>query len=126
MRTSSAVAAPIANNADAISDVEPQTDGISAVDDENWFSVAAHALLPCKAGTALHYATGFEERACQKYAAGSVKPPAYFLRSLLRSEQGWQWLAVLMEGAEPQWWADIQRARLDSALLRELVDEVTK
>lgn len=101
-------------------------DGKSAVEDENWFADAARSLLPAKAGTALHYTTGVDERLCQRYAAGHTRPPGYFIRSLLRSEGGWQWLAALMDGAEPQWWADIQRARLDSELLRKLVDEITK
>lgn len=94
--------------------------------DGNWFSVAARALYPSKGGTALHYVTGGDERLCQKYAAGTVKPPAYFLRALLRSEHGWQWLAALMDGSEARWWSDIQRARLDSELLRKFVDEITQ
>jgi hypothetical protein len=118
------VAAP-ANNHGGISAAGLPSDGKSAADDGDWFAKAAQALLPHKAGTALHYATGFDERACQRYAAGSIKPPAYFLRALLRSDGGWQWLAALMDGADPQWWRDIQRARLDSELLRRLVDDIT-
>src|SRR6202034_3960466 len=79
--------------------------------DENWFSQACRALLEHKPGTALHYVTGFDERSCQRYAAGSVKPPAYFFRALLRSEQGWTWLAAAMDGSSASWWLDIQRAR---------------
>lgn len=79
--------------------------------DGDWFSQTCRALLPHKAGTALHYTTGVDERLCQKYAAGSVKPPAYFLRALLRSDGGWQWLASLMEDSDSGWWRDLQRAR---------------
>lgn len=89
--------------------------------DGDWFSEAARALLPHKAGTALHCATGVDERLCQKYAAGSVKPPAYFLRSLLRSEGGWQWLAILMDDCDVEWWRDLQRARRVVAQL-DLID----
>lgn len=85
-------------------------DGKSAVDDADWFSRVARTLLPNKAGTALHYVTGFDERLCQRYAAGHVKPPAYFFRSLLRSEQGGVWLAAAMEGSEAAWWLEVQDA----------------
>jgi hypothetical protein len=71
---------------------------------------AACTLLPTKPGTALHYITGFDERSCQRYAAGTVKPPAYFLRTLLRTDQGKQWLAAVMDGCDQQWWRDHQRA----------------
>lgn len=81
------------------------------VADENWFSVSCLSLYNGKAGTALHYETGFDERSCQRYAAGQVKPPAYFLRELLRSEHGGVWLAALMEGSNPQWWRQLAAAR---------------
>ncbi len=105
-----------AGNGAAISDggksaVDRNPDGKYAVDDENWFAEAAQQLLPHKPGTALHYETGFDERICQRYAAGHTKPPAYFLRGLLRSPGGWQWLCAAMEGANPAWWSDLQRAR---------------
>lgn len=90
-------------------------------EEENWFPQACRTLVPNDAGLTLHYVTGFEERTCYRYAAGDRKPPAYFLRALLRSEHGWQWLAVLMDGAEPQWWRDIQRARIDAQKAREFV-----
>lgn len=80
--------------------------GKSAVDDSEWFADVARQLLPAKAGTALHFITGFDERLCQRYAAGHVKPPAYFLRALLRSEQGATWLAALMHGCDVAWWLE--------------------
>lgn len=88
------------------SDVKKTTDGKSAVDDENWFSNAAKQLYPAKSGTALHYLTGFDERICQRYAAGHVRPPAYLLRSLLRGDHGWTWLCVVMENSDQKWWRD--------------------
>ncbi len=67
------------------------------------------ALL-AKPGLELHLITGLDERSCHRYAAGSVKPPAYFLRALLRSDQGKQFLESLMAGAEPEWWRELKRA----------------
>lgn len=102
---------------DAISEhvssvAEIKSSDTSVAGDENWFSEAALDLLGTeKPGTALWAITGFEERSCQRYAAGHVKPTAYFLRTLLRSPQGWQWLAAAMEGSDAQWWRDAVRAR---------------
>jgi hypothetical protein len=86
------------------------SDDISVVDDGSWFETATCVLYPIKPGTALHYITGVDERSCQRYAAGTVKPPAYFLRTLLRTDQGKQWLAAVMDGCDQQWWRDHQRA----------------
>ena len=102
---SAAISAPVKSDADE------NADGKSDGEECGWFADAARGLLPHKAGTALHFATGFDERLCQKYAAGKVKPSAYFLRALLRSDGGWQWLSALMDGSDAQWWRDLQRAR---------------
>jgi hypothetical protein len=88
--------------------------GISAVtsgNDCDWFSNACRKLYPLKAGTLLFFLTGLgDERACQRYAAGTVKPPAFFLRALLRSGHGSQWLAAVMAGSNAIWWRDYQEA----------------
>ena len=84
--------------------------GISVAENEDWFSDACRGLYNGKAGTALHFETGFDERSCQRYAAGQVKPPAYFLRALLRSEQGQTWLNAIMDGSDAQWWRELQGA----------------
>lgn len=87
--------------------VEKASDGKSAVDD--WFGQIARSLLPEKPGTALHYITGYDERLCQRYAAGHVKPSAYFLRALLRSDQGEPFFLAIMDGCTTQWWQDFQK-----------------
>jgi hypothetical protein len=94
------VAANEASERNGRNAAEEIDDGKSAVDDENWFAEAAQELYGRnKPGTALFYATELgDERGCQRYAAGSVKPPAYFLRRLLRSPHGWQWLCAAMAG----------------------------
>jgi len=79
-------------------------------DAEDWFANACKHLLPTKAGTALHFVTGFDERSCQRYAAGDVKPAAFFLRALLRSPQGWIWLCAAMDGSDADWWRDVRYA----------------
>jgi hypothetical protein len=86
--------------------------------DVGWFADMAQALHPDKPGTILHLTTGVDERLCQKYAAGSVKPSAAFLRWLLRSENGWTYLAFLMEGCETPWWIEIKKARRIAEAIR--------
>ena len=86
---------------------------------EQWFSTICRELLPKDAGFALHVITGFEERTCYRYAAGDRKPPAFFLRSLLRSEQGRTWLNAVMDASNAQWWrhvltADASQRKLDA------------
>lgn len=96
------------------------SDGKSAVDDGEWFAKAARQLLPHKAGTILFLSTGLgDERLCQRYAAGQVKPPAYFLRALLRSEHGWQWLCAVMDGSGAEWFSELQRAQKISAAIEQ-------
>ena|SRR5882672_8039155 len=94
-----------------ISAVETAIADKPAADDGDWFADMAQDLLAPKAGTALHYITGFDERSCQRYAAGTVKPPAYFLRALLRSPQGAQVLEFLMQDSDAPWWRGLVRAR---------------
>lgn len=78
----------------------------------NWFSRLCEGLYPKgKACTDLHYTTGFDERSCQRYAAGKVVESMDFLRALLRSEQGATWLAGVMDGSDAQWWRELQAAR---------------
>lgn len=112
MGTSSKISLVCATNPDGKSvarrpaqHIEKQSDDIS--DAEDWFANACKHLFPQgKAGTELWAVTDVDERSCQRYAAGHVKPPAYFLRSLLRSKQGWTWLRVVMDGSDAEWWTD--------------------
>lgn len=82
-------------------------------EDCGWFAELARPLLAgADAGFALHILTGFHERTCYRYAAGDRKPPAYFLRALLHSDQGATWLSAIMDGCEAPWWLDAS-AKLD-------------
>src|SRR3990167_5186515 len=97
---------------------EKEIDGQTVADDDDWFVELVRSLYQHKAGTALHYLTGFEERTCQRYAAGHRKSPAYFFRALLRSEHGWQFLSGAMDGCKAHWLRDVQKAMR----LKEAVD----
>lgn len=91
-----------------------------------WFSQAARQLLGSDPGFALSLLVGVPDRTCYRYVSGERAPTAFIVAQLIRSEHGWQWLSALMEGSEPTWWIDIQRARFDSTLLRKLVDDATR
>ena len=83
----------------------------SVKNDSQWFKDACRQIYGCvKAGTSLHFVSGFDERSCQRYAAGCVRPPAYLLRRLLRSAHGWVWLQAAMDGADAEWWRDVRIA----------------
>lgn len=98
--------------------VDGKVAGSSAADDADWFSRAARALYPNKPGTALYWLTGLgDERLCQRYASGDVRPAAYFLRALMRGEHGEQWFSAIMDGCDAEWWRDVQRARRVAAAL---------
>lgn len=95
---------------------ESETDGkidgggassVKSDGDLGWFVEMVRALHPKKPGAALHDLTGYDERLCQKYAAGSVKPSAYFLRNLIRSDEGWRHLVAIMDDCEAEWWRDL-------------------
>lgn len=93
--------------------VDRTSDGKSAVDDGDWFSLAARSLYPHKPGAILHHTTHLgDERLCQRYASGEVRPPAYFLRALQRSDiAGEQWLHATMDGCTAPWWIQMQHER---------------
>lgn len=81
-----------------------------SVGEENWFAKTCRCLFEHKAGTILHYISGVDERSCQRYAAGTVKPPAWFLRKLLRDQGGFTWLCAIMDGCDAVWWHELQTA----------------
>ncbi len=102
----------ISTTAKSATTFDGKSSGKSAVDDADWFSVAARKLYSHKPGTALHLITGLgDERLCQRYASGEVRPPAYFLRALLRGDHGQQWHGAVMDGCAEQWWRDAENAR---------------
>jgi len=93
---------------------------------DGWFMRIVHGLWPIKTIAWLQSFTGFPERTCRSAGSGATEPSSAMLYVLLRGDAGWDILSGIMEGSEARWWTDIQRARLDSELLRKLVDEITK
>ncbi len=84
----------------------------SGIDEQNgWFSGPCHALLGSDPGLALSFLARIPERTAYRYAQGERFPPGFVIRTLLRSDGGWQWLSALMEGSNATWWRDLQRAR---------------
>lgn len=87
----------------------------SASDSENsdWFGAVARSLLGKEPGVALHYITDFPVSSCEKYAAKTEasrrQPPAYFLRAILRSDQGEPFFLALMDGCAAPWWIEFQK-----------------
>lgn len=88
-------------------------------DDENWFGKLAQQLLcGTDAGFALNLLTGVPERSCYRYASGERDPTGWFVRQLLRSEQGQTWLNAIMDGSDVRWWREQQLAAKLHALLK--------
>lgn len=74
-----------------------------------WFFALARALWPLKAAASLACLTTAKERACYRYAAGEVEPPAHFLVELLRGAEGERVLDWITRGTKEKW--DVQRRR---------------
>lgn len=83
-----------------------------------WFSNICKALGIN--GLTLHWVSGFRERDCERYAAGHVRPPGWFIVAVLRSEQGGVWLQAFMDGSDAKWWRDLERARRIAATLEQV------
>lgn len=86
----------------------------SVVEEREWFRAVARELLgEDKPGTALHYITDkvFDERSCQRYAAGTVTIPVAFLRKLFASKQGEPFYDAFMALCDADWFRERERAR---------------
>lgn len=97
----------------------PDNSADRSVSDDDWFAQACRRLFKHKAGTLLHYITEFDERSCHRYAAGTVQPPARFLRRLLRNQDGFTWLCTIMEDCDAVWWQELQLAIEIMQLVRD-------
>lgn len=64
-----------------------------------------------KPGLELHLLTDVDESLCYRYAGNKVKVTEYVVTTLLRSSQGWQWLAALMDGSDAEWWRELKAVR---------------
>lgn len=80
----------------------------SVSDDSDWFADMAHALLVPDRGLALHMLSKLSDpRQCARYANGSVKPPGYLVRAVLRADEGEPFAAFMLDGVS--WWNDQRR-----------------
>ena len=84
---------------------------------DDWFYRAISGLLGKgnDAGYQLALLTKVPDRSCYRYTT-SIKekrrpPPAYLVRMLLRRDDGYPWLAALMENSNAQWWRELDAAR---------------
>lgn len=100
----------------------------SDTDGDRWFADIAQEFYPKpqKPGAALRSLTGYEERNCQRYASAAVQPAGHFIRQLLRSDHGAQWLDALMAGCTAPWWLEHQRDVRLAAASKRFIAEVTK
>jgi hypothetical protein len=76
-----------------------------------WFEPLCKSLWPAKTASSLHYLTGAPERTCYDWKTGKVDPPARAIISILQSDQGWRFLALLMRGSSKHWWTETVKAR---------------
>lgn len=97
----------------------------TASEPSDWFGDLARPLLiDTDAGFALHLLTGLLPNTCARYVAKTEssrrQPPGYFIRALLRSEQGGIWLRAFMDGCEPKWWREQQSAEQKAELVERI------
>lgn len=68
----------------------------------------AHALWPVKTAHKVAEITGYSSRAVQEWDAQRARIPADALAALLQSDWGREFLAAVMEQAEPRWWVKLK------------------
>lgn len=76
----------------------------------------AQRLWPLKTDMALAEKTGTSDRMCRYWLQQRYSLSAGDLVSLLRSEEGLQFLRAIMAGARPVWWRRFERSTRLSAL----------
>lgn len=68
----------------------------------------AHALWPVKTAARVAEITGYSSRAVENWDAERARIPADALAALLHSEWGREFLAAVMEQAQPRWWMKLK------------------
>lgn len=68
----------------------------------------AHDLWPLKTAQKVAEITGYSSRAVQDWDAQRARIPADALAALLQSDWGREFLAAVMEQAEPRWWTKLK------------------
>lgn len=89
----------------------------------------ARKLWPTKTDMALAHRTGTSDRMCRYWLAEKYKLSADDLAALLRSDEGFQYLAAIIGDAHPVWWMSFKRAvrraelRRQQKALQEAIEE---
>jgi len=68
----------------------------------------AHALWPVKTAARVAEITGYSSRAVENWDAERARIPGDAIASLLQSEWGREFLAAVMEQAQPRWWIKLK------------------
>jgi hypothetical protein len=68
----------------------------------------AHALWPVKTAQKVAEITGYSSRSVENWDAERARIPADALAALLQSEWGREFLAAVMEQAQPRWWIKLK------------------
>jgi hypothetical protein len=68
----------------------------------------AHSLWPAKTAQRVAEITGYSSRAVENWDAERARIPGDALAALLQSEWGREFLAAVMEQAQPRWWTKLQ------------------
>jgi hypothetical protein len=84
---------------------QTDSDGIN-----RWFADACDCLIEKNPGLYLELQTGFQERSCARYAAGTRAVHPDIPRALYRSDDGEQWLRATMAGCQAKWWQRVNLA----------------
>jgi hypothetical protein len=79
-------------------------------------------LWPYKTGSELSSRLGLSDRACRQILAEKAGLTAEALAALLRTDDGYEFLATLMGDAKPKWWRRFKR-QMAFADVRRLQDE---
>lgn len=92
-----------------------------------WFAVLCRELWGANAPKELEFRTGRSDRTCRAWASGDNLPPLEIVLGLLRDAQcGQRVLDYAMRDCAAPWWVARERQRLDSELLRKLIEDATK
>lgn len=90
----------------------------------------ARKLWPAKTAAHLAASSGASQRSAENWLSGCADPSGDNLAALLRSDEGFDFLSELMDGAETRWWRAVRlRVRLAelerrSAETKLLLDEM--
>ncbi len=90
------------------------------------FLAVARALWPVKAAQNLAHKTNVSERAAAYWLAGEREVTLDAARTLLRSEEGYAFLAALMGDCDARWWKRVKLNAATAETRRALAEQAKK